>query len=86
MHIPFLSNRLGRWLAVALLALMSATTARAQLTGSKTIPGDYATVAAAITALNAQGVGAGGVTVNVAAGYTETFASPTAGATNGRTT
>ncbi|MDO7848805.1 T9SS type A sorting domain-containing protein [Hymenobacter sp. M29] len=80
MHTPFLSNRLGRWLAVTLLALMSATTARAQLTGTKAIPGDYATVAAAITALNAGGVGAGGVTFNVAAGYTETFASPTAGA------
>ena len=80
MHIPFLSNRLGRWLAVTLLALMSATTARAQLTGTKTIPADYATVAAAITALNAQGVGAGGVTFYVPATYTETFASPTAGA------
>ncbi|WP_216690397.1 beta strand repeat-containing protein [Hymenobacter siberiensis] len=80
MHTPFLSNRLGRWLAVTLLALMSATTARAQLTGTKAIPADYATVAAAITALNAQGVGAGGVTFNVPAGYSETFASPTAGA------
>ncbi|MDO7851083.1 beta strand repeat-containing protein [Hymenobacter convexus] len=80
MHTPFLSNRLGRWLAVTLLALMSATTARAQLTGTKTIPGDYTTVAAAITALNTGGVGAGGVTFNIAAGYTETLASPTAGA------
>ena len=80
MHTPFLSNRLGRWLAVTLLALMSATTARAQLTGTKTIPADYATVAAAITALNAQGVGAGGVTFLVPATYTETFAAPTAGA------
>jgi hypothetical protein len=80
MHTPFLSNRLGRWLAVTLLALMSATTAHAQLTGTKAIPTDYATVAAAITALNAQGVGAGGVTFTVPAGYTETFASPTAGA------
>ena len=75
MHTHFLGNRLGRWLAVALLALMSATTARAQLTGPKTIPGDYATVAAAITALNAQGVGAGGVTFNIAAGYSETAAN-----------
>ena len=32
-------------------------------------------MAAAITALNAQGVGAGGVTFNIAAGYTETFAT-----------
>ncbi len=43
-----------------------------QLSGIKTIPGDYATITAAIAALNAQGVGAGGVTFNVAAGYTET--------------
>ncbi len=44
----------------------------AQLTGTKTIPGNYATIAAAVTDLNAQGVGAGGVTFNVAAGHTET--------------
>lgn len=47
---------------------------KAQLTGPKAIPGDYATIAAAITDLNAQGVGAGGVTFNVAAGHTETLA------------
>ena len=45
--------------------------AYAQLTGTKTIPGDYATIAAAITDLNTQGVGTGGVTFNVTAGYTE---------------
>ncbi|OQY76206.1 MAG: hypothetical protein B6D44_00050, partial [Ignavibacteriales bacterium UTCHB2] len=44
----------------------------AQLSGTKTIPGDYATIDAAITDLNTQGVGAGGVTFNIAAGYTET--------------
>lgn len=44
----------------------------AQLSGVKTIPGNYATITAAITDLNAQGVGSGGVTFNVAAGYTET--------------
>ena len=43
----------------------------AQLTGTKTIPGDYATIAAAVVDLNTQGVGSGGVTFNVAAGYTE---------------
>ncbi|MBK9401347.1 MAG: right-handed parallel beta-helix repeat-containing protein [Bacteroidetes bacterium] len=47
---------------------------QAQLSGIKTIPGDYATVAAAITAVNGAGVGAGGVTFNVAAGHTETLA------------
>ena len=44
----------------------------AQLSGVKTIPGDYATISAAITALNSSGVGSGGVYFNVAAGYTET--------------
>jgi hypothetical protein len=43
----------------------------AQLSGTKTIPGDYATIQAAVADLNAQGVGAGGVTFNVAAGHTE---------------
>jgi hypothetical protein len=44
-----------------------------QLTGIKTIPGDYAMVSLAVTALNTTGVGAGGVTFNVAADYTETI-------------
>ncbi|MET0753838.1 MAG: hypothetical protein ABWZ66_10715 [Pyrinomonadaceae bacterium] len=42
------------------------------LTGTKNIPGDYATLAAAITDLNTQGVGAGGVTFNVIAGNPQT--------------
>jgi photosystem II stability/assembly factor-like uncharacterized protein len=42
------------------------------LTGTKTIPGDYPTLAAAITALNTLGVGTGGVTFNVASSHTET--------------
>jgi len=46
-----------------------------QLTGVKTIPGDYASVSLAVTALNSSGVGAGGVTFNVAANYTETVSS-----------
>ena len=50
-----------------------------QISGIKTIPGDYATVAAAITAANASGIGSGGVTFNVAAGYTETFPSLNSG-------
>ena len=45
----------------------------AQLSGPKNIPGDYATIEAAISALNSQGVASGGVTFNVAAGHTETF-------------
>ncbi|MBK8982727.1 MAG: hypothetical protein IPM38_10515 [Ignavibacteria bacterium] len=42
------------------------------MSGTKTIPGDFATIKEAIDNLNAQGVGAGGVTFNVAAGHTET--------------
>lgn len=44
-----------------------------QLTGTKNIPVDYVTISAAVTALNAAGVGAGGVTFNVPANYTETI-------------
>src|SRR5262245_20501326 len=51
------------------LTLMSAD-AQAQLSGPKNIPGDYATLAAAIADLNTQGVGAGGVTFNVAVNET----------------
>lgn len=51
----------------------------AQLTGIKNIPGDYATVEQAIAALNSNGAGPGGVTFNVAAGYTESFTSFTSG-------
>jgi hypothetical protein len=45
----------------------------AQLSGIKTIPADYASVAAFVTDVNTQGVGAGGVTLNVPAAYTETL-------------
>lgn len=48
------------------------TGVRAQVTGAKYIPTDYPTLLAAIQALNAQGVGAGGATINIPAGYTET--------------
>lgn len=43
------------------------------LTGTKTIPGSYPTIASAITDLNANGVGTGGVFFDVAADYTETI-------------
>jgi len=48
----------------------------AQLSGVKTIPGDFATVKTAIDSLNLVGVASGGVTFNVAAGYTESITSP----------
>jgi hypothetical protein len=62
-------------LAVVLM-LLSTSNLLAQLTGIKTIPGNYATISAAITDLNTQGVGAGGVTFNVASGYTQSITSP----------
>lgn len=43
------------------------------LSGSYTIPGSYASIQAAVTALNTNGVGTGGATFDVAAGYTETL-------------
>lgn len=64
-------------LVISLLLLWGMTFG--QLSGTKTIPGDYPTIAAAITALNTAGVGGGGVTFNVAAGHTETFTSLTSG-------
>ena len=54
------------------LSLFVAYAANAQLTGVKNIPGDYATLALAITDLNTQGVGVGGVTLNMVAGNPET--------------
>ncbi len=45
-------------------------------TGIKNIPGDYATIADAVTDLNQVGVGAGGVVFNVAANHSETTTFP----------
>lgn len=50
---------------ILLGVVFSSTAVHAQLTGTKNIPGDYADLNTAITALNAQGVGAGGVTLNL---------------------
>ncbi|MCX6304791.1 MAG: T9SS type A sorting domain-containing protein [Bacteroidetes bacterium] len=53
-----------------------------QLSGTYYIPDgspNYPTITAAIAALNSQGVAAPGVTFKVAAGYTETFSSASAG-------
>ena len=48
------------------------TSANAQLSGTKNIPGDYPTLAAAIIDLNALGVAAGGVTLNLVAANPQT--------------
>ncbi len=70
--------RLARALGAGAL-LLGSLSAQAQLSGAKAIPGSgstgYATLAAAVADLNAQGVGSGGVTFNLAAGYTETAAN-----------
>jgi hypothetical protein len=55
-----------------LLTVLFAAITNAQLTGTKNIPGDYATLDAAITDLNTQGVGAGGVILNLLAGNPQT--------------
>src|SRR6187402_640763 len=55
-----------------ILAVCFITAAHAQVTGPKSIPGDYANLATAITDLNTNGVGAGGATISIAGGYTET--------------
>ncbi len=68
-----------RVLVVILMILSTNFLYGQPLTGTKTIPGDYPTIQAAIGALNTNGVGAGGVTFNVAAGSTETLASATSG-------
>lgn len=65
-------GRVGITFLATLFVLLIGGTSNAQLTGTKTVPGDYASFAAAITDLNTQGVGAGGVIINVAAGFTET--------------
>jgi hypothetical protein len=57
---------------VLALSLTLLTQIKAQLTGTKNIPGDYPDLAAAITALNSGGVGAGGVTINLLAGNPQT--------------
>jgi hypothetical protein len=58
---------MSRLIVVACILLLSPK-AFGQLTGIKNIPGDYPNVTAAVTDLNLQGVGAGGVTFNIAAG------------------
>jgi trimeric autotransporter adhesin len=61
-------------IVLILICICSHTTFAQPISGTKTIPGDYTTLTAAITALNTNGVGSGGVTFNIAAGYTESIA------------
>jgi hypothetical protein len=72
-------NSLRRWfLCITFFLILSLQLNAQALTGTKTIGTDYPTIAAAISALNTNGVGAGGVIFNIPAGYTETLSSPTA--------
>lgn len=59
-----------------LFLILFSIKSNAQLSGTKSIPGDYATIFDAVTALNAAGVGSGGVTFQVAAGHTELTTAP----------
>lgn len=52
-------------------SLFAGLKANAQMSGAYSVPGSFPTLAAAITNLNAVGV-SGPVTINIAAGYTET--------------
>lgn len=64
-----------RKIYLLIAVVLFATVSQAQVTGTKTIGTDYPTIAAAVTALNTGGVGAGGATINVPSGYTETAPS-----------
>jgi hypothetical protein len=64
---------------LVLSAVLLVQDAEAQLTGVKTVKatgGNYSTLTAAITDLNTNGVGIGGVTFNVEAGFTESITAP----------
>jgi hypothetical protein len=72
-----MTQNFTKGVGLSLALLLGGHAGFAQLVGSKTIPGSYASVSAAIADLNTQGVGLGGVTFNIAPGYTETLtASP----------
>lgn len=60
-------NKLSAFLFSTIFGTLGYFGAHAQVTGVKTVPGDYATLADAITALNTTGVGAGGATITITA-------------------
>ena len=68
-------HAVSRLTMIMLLFLVGQRVSAQALTGVKTIPGSYSSVKMAIDSLNAFGVGTGGVTFNIAAGYTETLTS-----------
>ncbi len=64
-------QKIGKSVLLLSCMLFSTSALMAQLSGVKNVPGDYTSIAAFVTDLNTQGVGAGGVTLNVAAGHAE---------------
>ena len=62
----------GKIFPILFLLFIASKGAAVPLTGTLNIPGSYATLALAIADLNTQGVGAGGVTLNLLAGNPET--------------
>jgi hypothetical protein len=60
------------FLSFVLIVTGITSVAKAQITGTKTIGIDYPSLNVAITILNVNGVGSGGVIINIPAGYTET--------------
>ena len=65
-------KRLVLLCCLVVLAAALASPARAQVSGTKNIPGDYADLATAIADVNTNGVGAGGATLNLLAGNPQT--------------
>ncbi len=74
MRLPRTPVRMKHVSALLLILLLGGR-AGAQLTGTLTVPGTYATLAAAVADLNLQGVGAGGATLLV----TDPQTAPTGG-------
>lgn len=62
----------SRFILCFALLILGSGSLFGQVSGTKTIPTDYATIAAFITDINTNGIGSGGVTLNVPSGYTET--------------
>lgn len=76
-HYLFFKSQFIRCVVIGLVAaLFPLNQVLAQaLTGIKTIPGTYSSLALAVADLNANGVGTGGVTFNLSAGYNEVLTS-----------
>lgn len=67
-----LRRRLRAFLPVVALLGLASPAAQAQLSGTLSVPGAYPTLEAAIADLNTQGVGAGGVVIDLLAGNPQT--------------